>query len=86
MQYGMDHSVNGNKIHGAAFVFKPSDKDGDTKHIKIRGLCPDAIYKADFYERKDQSFIASGKEIMEKGITVRMEGVPASDIIFFELV
>ena len=86
MQYGMDHSVNGNKVHGAAFVFKPSDKDGDEKHIAIRGLCPDAIYKADFYERKDQSFVASGKEIMEKGITVHMEGVPASDIIFFELV
>lgn len=84
MQYGMDHSVNGNKIHGAAFIFKPSDKDGDSKHIDIRGLCPDAIYKADFYERKDQSFIASGKEIMEKGITVYMDGVPGSDIIFFE--
>ncbi len=84
IQYGMDHSVNGNKIHGAAFIFKPSDKDGDTKHIKIRGLCPDAMYKADFYERKAQSFIASGKEIMEKGITVYMDGVPASDIIFFE--
>ncbi len=84
MQYGMDHSVNGNKVHGAAFVFKPSDKDGDSKHIKIRGLCPDAMYKADFYERKEQSFVASGKEIMEKGITVRMDGAPASDIIFFE--
>ncbi len=86
IQYGMDHSVNGNKIHGAAFIFKPSDKDGDSKHIDIRGLCPDATYRAEFYERKAQSFIASGKDIMEKGITVRMEGVPASDIIFFELV
>ena len=27
-----------------------------------------------------------GKEIMENGITVYMEGTPASDIIFFELV
>lgn len=86
MQYGMDHSVNGNNIHGAAFIFKPSDQDGDSKHITIRGLCPDAIYKADFYERKEQSFVASGKEIMEKGITVHMDGTPGSDIIFFELI
>ncbi len=85
VQYGYD-ILPENGIGGALFIFKPSTEDGNEKHVGIRGLNPDFTYRADFYERKDQSFIATGRELLENGITVTINEDIGSEIVFFEVV
>ncbi len=85
VQYGYD-ILPENGIGGALFIFKPSTEDGNEKHVSIRGLNPDFTYRADFYERKDQSFTATGRELLENGITVTINEDIGSEIVFFEVV
>ena len=77
---------NENKICGALFLFKPTNEEGNTKTVNIRGLNPEITYSVDFYERKDQSYIATGKELMENGLTCTIEEELGSEIIFFTAV
>lgn len=82
MQYGCDF-IPENKIGGALFLFKPTNEEGCTKTVTIRGLNPDYTYRADFYERKDQSFTATGRELMENGLTCTINEDCGSEIVFF---
>ncbi|MBO5069762.1 MAG: alpha-galactosidase [Roseburia sp.] len=82
MQYGMVE-IPENRICGASFIFKPSDQDGTRKRIPVRGLNPDITYSAEFYEHKAQSFVATGRELMEKGFEIELTEVCDSDIVFF---
>lgn len=84
MQYGCSE-VPENRIGGVLFLFKPTNEEGSTKTVRIRGLNPDLTYRADFYERKGQSFIATGAELMEKGLTCTIEEETGSEIVFFEI-
>ena len=70
-------------VGGALFLFKPTNEEGCVKNVKIRGLNPDLTYRAEFYERKDQSFTVSGAELMEKGLTCVIEEACGSEIVFF---
>lgn len=84
IQYGYD-ILPENRIGGALFLFKPSAEGGTEKHVGVRGLNPDFTYRADFYDRKEQSFTATGRELMENGITVTIPEDIGSEIIFFEV-
>ncbi len=85
MQYGTDETPE-NKIGGALFLFKPTSQNENAITVSIRGLNPDLTYRADFYERGEQSFTATGKELMEKGLTCVIEQDCGSEIVFFEIV
>lgn len=82
MQYGYD-KIPENGVGGALFLFKPTNEEGGVKTVKIRGLNPDLTYRAEFYERKEQSFTASGAELMENGLTCVIEEDCGSEIVFF---
>ncbi len=85
MQYGLDYDPE-NHIAGALFLFKPTNQDTNEKTVAIRGLNPDLTYRADFYERKDQSFVATGADLMQNGLTCRIDEDCGSEIVFFEVV
>ncbi len=85
MQYGCDF-IPENKIGGALFLFKPTNQNEPTIHVSIRGLNPELTYRADFYERKDQSFTATGAELMENGLDCTIAEEFGSEIVFFEIV
>jgi len=85
MQYGCDF-IPENRIGGALFLFKPTNEEGSEKTVRIRGLNPDLTYRAAFYERTEQSFTATGAELMEKGLTCVIEEELGSEIVFFEVV
>ena len=70
-------------ICGASFIFKPSDQDGVRKHIPVRGLNPAITYSVEFYEHKEQNFVATGRELMENGFEIEINEVCGSDIVFF---
>ena len=82
MQYGWDR-VPENGVGGVLFLFKPTDAEGSEKTVRIRGLNPDLVYTAAFYERKEQSFTATGAELMEKGLTCVIEEPAGSEMVFF---
>ncbi len=82
MQYGCD-TIPENGIGGALFLFKPTDEEGSEKTVTIRGLNPDLTYSAEFYERKEQSFTASGRELMENGLKCVIPEPCGSEIVFF---
>lgn len=82
MQYGMVE-VPENRICGASFIFKPSDQDGTRKRIPVRGLNPEITYSVEFYEHKEQNFVATGRELMENGFEIEINEVCGSDIVFF---
>ena len=85
MQYGCDH-IPENRIGGALFLFKPTNAEGNEKKVQIRGLNPALTYRADFYQRKEQSFTASGAVLMEQGLSCVIEEECGSEIVFFEIV
>lgn len=85
IQYGYD-IVPENGIGGALFIFKPSTEDGNEKHVEIRGLNPALTYRADFFERTEQSFTATGRELLDNGLTVTINEDLGSEIVFFEIV
>ncbi len=85
MQYGTDTDP-ANHIGGALFLFKPTNEEGNEKHVAIRGLNPNLTYRATFYEREEQSFVMTGKALMEKGLTCRIEEACGSEIVFFEII
>ena len=82
MQYGCD-GIPENGIGGALFLFKPTDAEGKEKTVKIRGLNPRLTYSVEFYERREQSFTATGQELMENGLRCVIPETPGSEIVFF---
>lgn len=82
VQYGTD-KIPQNRICGATFIFKPTDEEGKTKKVPVRGLSEKTTYSVEFYQRKEQNFTATGKELMENGITVTINETLGSDIIFY---
>jgi len=82
IQYGCD-TIPENGIAGALFLFKPTDEEGQEKTVRIRGLNPDLTYFVEFYERKEQSFTAAGRELMENGLKCVIPEPCGSEIVFF---
>ena len=70
---------------GSVFLFKPSTKamDGDSRLIKLKGLNRNKRYTLKFQDRTALNCTMSGKELMDKGISVTaMTGNNASEIIW----
>ncbi|MBQ6067682.1 MAG: GH36 C-terminal domain-containing protein [Clostridia bacterium] len=70
------------EIKGAAFLFKPSPKAGDTAHIRLQGLDPDAEYRLVLEDRPEQNRTATGKVLMETGIDVEIAESVGSEIVW----
>ena len=84
LQYGCDGQPD-NGVGGVTFVFKPTDTEGPTKHIPVRGLNPALTYSVEFYEHKEQNFKATGAELMQNGFDVTIPESCGSDMIFYML-
>ena len=85
MQYGRDDRP-ANGVAGVLFLFKPTPENPEEIRVRIRGLNPDFRYRARFFERGEQSFTASGGELMHDGLCCRIAEESGSEMIFFEIV
>jgi hypothetical protein len=70
-----------NDIVGAVFLFKPTNTDGPTKTIRLKGLDPNEIYALEFEDRSEQNTIKTGAELMD-GFEVTIAEDRGSDIIW----
>ncbi|MBO4548439.1 MAG: GH36 C-terminal domain-containing protein, partial [Abditibacteriota bacterium] len=67
---------------GAVMLWKPSDEEGKTKTVRLRGLDPDREYRLDFEDRSGQSFRAKGAGLLEKGLAVTIQEPAGSEIVW----
>ena len=73
-----------NSIKGLVFLFKPSEKAGNTCHLTLEGLDPAANYQLTFEDRPEQNCTATGADLMSKGLDVTIEYV-GSELIWLTL-
>jgi alpha-galactosidase len=67
---------------GIVMLWKPTEQDGDTKTIKLRGLDASATYEVKFNDRTEQNVTMTGKELMEKGFEAKIEGKSGSEWVW----
>ena len=67
---------------GIVMLWKPSDEEGSTKTVLLRGLDPDATYELVFEDRPEQNRTATGAELMESGLPVTIEEPSGSEWIW----
>ncbi len=66
---------------GVVFLFKPTDTEGSSKTIKLKGLDDNTLYSMEFTDRPEQNFTATGAEL-KNGFAVTIEGDYGSELIF----
>jgi len=79
MMYADPDSTN--VIKGRVFLFKPATVASNTKNVVLKGLNPDTRYQLTFEDRPEQNCVATGAELMSKGIDVDIKYV-GSELIW----
>lgn len=70
------------EIKGVVMLWKPTNKEGETKTVKLRGLMADVSYQLTFEDRPEQNRVMTGAELMETGLTVTISGDVGSEMIW----
>ena len=70
---------------GVVYVFQPSD-DAEKGRIRLKGLERDRTYRVNFEDAAQGPSLMLGAELMDKGLSVELEGDGVSELVFFELV
>lgn len=69
---------------GVVYAFRGSTEN-ETAHVfPLKGVREDAQYKLQFQDRSSPDVSLSGKELMEKGVAVKLPYPDSSELIFFE--
>ena len=67
---------------GAVMLWKPTDEEGKSKLIPLRGLDPGREYVLSFEDRKGQSFRAPGSRLLREGLPVTIAESAGSEIVW----
>lgn len=70
------------EIKGVVMLWKPTNKEGETKTVKLRGLMADVSYQLTFEDRPEQNRVMTGAELMETGLTVTISEDVGSEIVW----
>lgn len=70
---------------GVVYVFQPSD-DAEKGPIRLKGLERDRTYRVNLEDAAQGPSLMLGAELMDKGLSVELEGDGLSELVFFELV
>jgi len=71
------------KQKGVIYIFKP-DNIENTQTIKLKGLNTDFSYKLTFEDGTNPDIVMKGKELMQSGVKVSLDGKFVSELMFFE--
>ena len=72
------------EVKGMLMIFKPSDEEGATKVVKLRGLDPETTYRVEFDDHPELNVTATGRELSETGLTVTFTESVASDWVWIK--
>ena len=67
---------------GLVCLWKPTNEEGNTKVIKLRGLNEEDTYQLVFHDRPEQNMVKTGKELMDEGFPVTMDDESASEWVW----
>lgn len=70
------------EIKGVVMLWKPTNTEGETKTIKLRGLISEVSYQLTFEDRPEQNKVMTGAELMEKGLSVTIQGDMGSEMVW----
>lgn len=70
--------------HGAVYAFRGSSPSEPQHSFALQGLNPSSQYELRFHDHSGADQIVSGRELMSKGIEVRLTVANSSDIILLE--
>jgi hypothetical protein len=69
---------------GVVFAFHGSAPKESTHIFAIRGVHPDRRYRVRFFDHSSSDSMAYGRDLLTKGLTVRLPGPNSSELIFLE--
>jgi hypothetical protein len=70
---------------GVVYLFQPATQ-ATLEPIRFKGLDAQRMYRVSFEDGTHPSSVKSAAELMDQGLTVRLEGEEVSELIFFEVV
>ena len=73
-----------NRRNGVLFAFHGSTPDESEHAFVLRGLRADRSYKLSFHDRSSADQTMSGRDLMEKGVTVKLAAPNSSEIVFIQ--
>ena len=68
---------------GVVYIFKP-DNDQKMKNVKLRGLDPNYNYQLEFEDGTNPDVVLTGKDLMNTGVNVSLQGKFISELLFIE--
>jgi hypothetical protein len=68
---------------GVVYIFKP-DSEEKVQTVKLKGLNADLSYKLSFEDGTNPDMVLTGKELMQTGVNVSLDGKFISELMFFE--
>jgi len=71
------------KQKGVVYIFKP-DNNENMQTIKLKGLNTDFSYRLTFEDGTNPDIVLTGKELMQNGVKVSLDGKFISELMFFE--
>ena len=69
---------------GVVYAFHGSTRDEAEHHFRLRGLRPAAMYQLRFHDHSSLDRTASGRELMDMGLNVRLPAPNSSELIFIQ--
>jgi alpha-galactosidase len=70
--------------HGAVYIFRGT-AEGDSEHtFQLRGLQPEHKYRLHFQDHTAPDRVATGQELLEKGISIHLASPLSSELLFLE--
>ena len=70
------------EIKGVVMLWKPTNTEGETKTVMLRGLKADVSYQLTFEDRPEQNRVMTGAELTDTGLTVTITGDMGSEMIW----
>jgi hypothetical protein len=70
---------------GVVLIFKPDSKN-DTRTIKLKGLNRALKYRITFEDRTNPEVEMSGSLLLDKGISIKIEGTHNAEWMFFDAI
>ncbi len=69
---------------GIVMLWKPSDAEGPSKTVVLKGLDPGRRYLLEFHDRPEQNAIMTGEELMRGGFTAVIEEPSGSEWVWIK--
>ncbi len=69
---------------GVVYAFRGSSESESEHNFKLEGLAPDKKYRLRFHDRSAPDRIATGRDLLASGLTVKLSVPDSSELVFIQ--